>query len=301
MPPPHPVPGWNGVPPPILTDLDAAPHHTDAVLRLLRACPPGREHAVIGDPARMGMEPRTQDLDACLGVLVLAQGETVLGTLGICRYSDNQVTLWGPVVHHGHTRAGIGGRLLQEARVALRSGGYESLRVLVDRRNRVARAFFFGKGLSVWKDNHIYERSLMRDLPADGGGVSVARGDDLPVVGRLFADAFPDSGHIDRPLERREHEGYRHHILQDSGDIVGAAAVKVTPGRAWLTLAAIRPDRRGHGLGARLIRGVVGNEAARGMPAIGLEVLADNQAAIASYRAAGFERSWTATIMTGPV
>ncbi|MDA3960166.1 MAG: GNAT family N-acetyltransferase [Planctomycetota bacterium] len=286
---------------PALTDLDAEPQHTEAVLRLLRACPPGREHAVVGDPTRMGLEPRHEDLEHCLGVLVLHQGSTVLGTLAICPYSDSQVTIWGPVVHHGYTRTGVGSRLLREARTALQSGGYESIRVLVDVRNRSARSFFLAKGLTVWKDNHVYERSLMGNMPPCPGGVSVSRPTDHDEITRLLADAFPDSGHIERPLNLREREGYRHHILQDSGSIIGACAVKSTPGRAWLTLAAIQPDLRGKGMGQHLIAGVVANEAALGSPKLGLEVLADNAAAITCYRAAGLSRSWTATIMTGPV
>lgn len=284
-----------------LTDLDADPQLLSEVLELLRGCPPGRDHAVSGHPSRMGCEPRPQDLHDALGVLVAtADGETA-GALAICPYSDEQVTLWGPVVHRRLVRRGIGSRLLHEARAALREGGYESLRVLVDTRNRDARAFFLASGLAVWKDDLLYERNLLGALPPSPGGVSRARPSDHAEVAGVFAAAFPESGHLQRPLAQREREGYRHHILQDSGRILAAAAVKGEPERSWLSLLAVRPEARGRHLGTRLLAGALHAEAELGVTRLGLEVLADNVPAIALYTGLGFQRAWTATIMTGPV
>jgi len=283
-----------------LSDLDDHPELIEETLALFRGCPPGRQHAVLGEPCRMGLEPRQEDLDDCLGVLLALHDGRLRGCLGLCRYSDKQVTLWGPVVHRGHVREGVGARLLEEARTALRDGGYEALRVLVDQRNRVARSFFLAKGLAAWRDNHLYECRLDGPLPPSAKGVSVARPADHGEVTAVLASAFPDSGHIERPLTQREREGYRHHILQDSGRIIGAAAVRTSPRRNWLTLIAIRPEHRGKGLGHDLIRGVIAGEARLGATRLGLEVLADNAAAIAMYEAAGMTHSWTATIMTGP-
>jgi ribosomal protein S18 acetylase RimI-like enzyme len=284
-----------------LTDLDERPDLAEDALALLRGCPPGREHAVIGLPERMGLPPGPSDLANCLGVLIAVAGKRVVGVLGICPYSDQQITLWGPVVHRGHTRRGIGALLLREGRRALRDGGFESLRVLVDQRNRNARAFFLNKGLTAWKDNEIFQRRLDQDLSANPGGVSLARPGDHDEVAGLLAHGFPDSGHLDAPLAQREREGYRHYILQDSGTIVAVAAVKDSPRRHWMSLIAVDATCRGQGLGRRLLAGTLHLEHERGCPALGLEVLADNSAAIALYRNCGFELQWRAAIMTGPL
>ena len=46
---------------------------------------------------------------------------------------------------------------------------------------------------------------------------------------------------------------------------------------------------------------MVAAEAALGQRDLGLEVLADNPAAIAAFTKAGFQKAWTATILVGPV
>lgn len=284
-----------------LTDLDADPRFVDQVLTLFRGCGPGHNHAVCGEPSRMGCRVLPGDLAATLGVLIVHRQDKVVGALAICPYSDEQVTLWGPVVHRAFTRMDIGSYLLQEAKLAIADGGYESIRVNVDTRNRAARAFLLGKGLSAWKDNCVYERNLLEALPPTGGGVGVARADDLGDVADILSQGFPDSSHCDEPLQAREREGYRYHLFQDSGTVLGAAAIKVTPGRNWVSLFAIRPDYRGLGYGRRMLAGILHNELGLGATRLGLEVLADNRAAIAIYEGVGFRRAWTATIMTGPV
>lgn len=283
-----------------LTDLDATPGSHEAVLKLFRERPPGRIHAVCGEPSRMGRPPTTKDLEHALGVLVAIHRGEVIGALALCAYSSEQITLWGPVVELRYGRRGIGRRLLNEARAACRDGGYQSLRLLVDHRNRPMRNFALSHGLSPWKDNLIFERDLLHDIPASTNGVSRAKPHDHDAVARVLAAAFPDSGHLDRPLSEREHEGYRHHILQENGAVVGAAAVKVTPGRGWLSMIGVLPDLRGQGHGSRLLSGCLHCEAAFGAHRMGLEVLSDNHSAIRMYENHGFERSWTATIMAGP-
>lgn len=284
-----------------LTDLDLSPQLADQVLGLFRGCPPGHDHAVCGEPSRMGCDPDHGDLAECLGVLVLHRAGRVVGALGICPYSEEQVTLWGPVAHRAFTRMGVGEHLLTEARQAIAAGGYESIRVNVDTRNRAARGFLLAKGLTAWKDNLIFERDLLSDLPADLGGVSLARPGDHPAVSSILNEGFPDSAHARKPLAERERDGFRHHLLQDAGTIVGAAAVKVRPGRGWLSLIAVRADRRGRGYGRRLLAGVLHQELSRGATRLGLEVLDDNHAAHALYDGLNFRRVWRATIMTGPV
>jgi ribosomal protein S18 acetylase RimI-like enzyme len=285
---------------PVFTDLDQRPDMVEAVVELFARFGPGRYHAVSGEPSRMGQVPRRQDLQDSLGCLLALEGNRVAGALVICPYSDQQVTLWGPVIDSGHQGRSFGPRLLAKAKEALAEGGFDSVRVLNDHRNRRARRFFLSHGFSPWKDNHVYERELGGPMPATVPGVTLARAADQDEVASVILSGFPETGHCDVPLTERERQGYRHWILQDAGHIIGVA-VMAGGRRSWLSLYAIHPQHQGRGLGTRLLDGVLLGEQREGSKRLGLEVLADNKRAIGIYEQAGFERRWTCSILVGPV
>jgi len=289
-----------------LCDLDQRPDLLPWLVPLFSAAQAGRDHAVCGLPARMGLPPTGEDLRRCLGVLVAVGvkpddggGNDIAGALAICPYSDEQVTLWGPVCAASDGLETVGGRLLAGAHEALVEGGFATVRALVDVRNRHLRSFLLAHGLTAWKDTHICERAL-NQLPADPGGVRLALRRDHRAVGELFAEAFPDSQHHVPNLAARERDGYRHYLVEENGRIIAAAAVQDGGRRAWLKLIAVADHARRHGAGRRLLAGLLHHESRLGWRDIGLEVLADNTAAIAAFSAAGFHRSWTATILAGP-
>lgn len=283
-----------------LVDLDQRADLLIPVVALFAAHGLGRLHAVCGIPARMGLPVTDADLAACLGTLALLDGQRVAGALAICPYSDEQATLWGPVVDHAYSLPAVGKLLVAEARHALRDGGFESVRCLADTRNRGLRQFLLGQGLAAWKDTHVYERSLAGP-PATPVGARAARVRDHRELGEILHQAFPESLHCQPSVAAREAEGYRHYVLDQDGVVVGAAAVQETGRRSWLKLIAVRPGARRGGAGRALLDGVVAGEAALGQREIGLEVLADNPGAIATFERCGFTRAWTATILTGPV
>jgi ribosomal protein S18 acetylase RimI-like enzyme len=283
-----------------LADLDQRPDLLAPVLELLVAHGPGRAHAVCGIPPRMGQTPVAADLAACLGTLVLLDGQRVAGALAICPYSDEQATLWGPVTDEAYSLATVGRLLIGEARQALRDGGFESARCLADIRNRALRQFLLGQGLASWKDTHVYERSLAK-APAPGPGTRAMKPRDHAEVATILGEAFPESLHCQPSLATRDREGYRHYLLERDRAVVAAAAVQAAGKRSWLKLIAARPAARRGGGARALLDGVLAGEAALGQREIGLEVLADNPGAIATFERCGFRRSWTATILTGPV
>lgn len=283
-----------------IVDLDARPDLVRPVVDLLRQAGPGRRHAVCGMPLRMGQPPIAEDLADCLGTIVLLDATRIAGALAICPYSEDQATVWGPVVAVHSELTKITPVLLREVRTALREGGYTSLRALVDTRNRELRAALLGQGLTAWKDSHCYERSLHR-TPAIPEGVRPTTKRDHAAAAAILAGAFPDSGHCLPHLGEREREGYRHYVIVVDGLIVGAAAVQSAQRRSWLKLIAVRPDLRRHGTGRALLTGVLALESSLGQREIGLEVLADNAGAVATFEAAHFKRSWTFAILTGPV
>ncbi len=281
------------------TDLDQRPELITSTLPLF-AARPGQEHLVCGLPHRMGQPVSASDLRACLGVLVLLERIRPVAALGLCAYSPEQITLWGPAVLARPREAAVR-QLMALAREALRDGGYASLRLLVDTRNRIARADALAVGLTAWKDTHCYESALRPMDDAALAGLRVAAADDHALIVPILDQGFPDSDHCRPNLVQREDAGYRHYLLTDAGQAVGAAAVQRDGRRAWLKLIAVAGHARGRGFGARLLRGVMASEQRLGASTLGLEVLADNLPANAIYRAAGMQRLWTATIFSGPV
>nr|MBA3709573.1 GNAT family N-acetyltransferase [Planctomycetota bacterium] len=208
---------------------------------------------------------------------------------------------WGPAATERGNAKPIAAKLMREARVALRSAGYESMRCLVDTRNRAARTIMQGHGFSAWKENHLYERELVRLATAEVAGFRRATKVDHPAVARILVESFPEGDHCQPGLAKREAEGFRHYLIEDRDRIVGAAAVDGVGMRSWLKMIAIERQNRGRKLSRRLLAGILVAEAKLQARSIGLEVLADNEAANALYAKAGFERKWTAAIMTGPL
>lgn len=256
---------------------------------------------VCGLPASMGQPPTALDLLQASGVVLACSATDLLGAIALCPYSDEQVTLWGPVAcGDGLTNLTVPERLLTEARKALKESGYTSVRTLVDQRNRELRAFLLAHGFSVWKDNVIFERHLRGDLPGDPQ-VRPTTTRDHGAVSALIAEAFPETGHLAPSLATRESEGYRHYVLTGPAGLLGAAAVAGDGRNSWMKLIAVHAKQRGKGLGHRLVAGVLAAEAARGVARLGLEVLAENLPAVALYSGTGFKKQFTAAIMTAPL
>jgi ribosomal-protein-alanine N-acetyltransferase len=78
---------------------------------------------------------------------------------------------------------------------------------------------------------------------------------------------------------------------EDGGGIIGFILARAVGGEAEILTLAVAPWARRKGVGLALV-GVAAEEAVRrGAAALFLEVAADNSAAIALYRAAGFEEA----------
>lgn len=283
-----------------LVDLDQRPDLIKSVIALFAPVISGIDHLVCGLPSRMGLPPIEADMEQASGVLIALNGNKLAGVLAIMPYSKDQVTLWGPALVAQVMATQVPDVLLNEARRALRAGGFSSMRVLVDVRNRRQRVLFQAHGFSAWKDNHCYERDIVA-VDAEPTPVRLAVAEDHHAVVAILLAAFPESDHCFPSLAYRESQGFRHYALQVDGKIVAAGIVESGGRRSWLTMLAVAPEFRGKRLSKQLLEGIIANEATRGARAMGLEVLADNAAAIRIYERVGFRRSWTATIMTGPI
>jgi len=84
-------------------------------------------------------------------------------------------------------------------------------------------------------------------------------------------------------------DGHLLFVLEDDGELVGAAGLHPTPADGVLNLGMwILAERRGRGGGRMLIEAALAAVPA-GVHKVELEVFPDNEAAIALYRSLGFE------------
>ncbi|MDP1571628.1 MAG: GNAT family N-acetyltransferase [Vicinamibacterales bacterium] len=115
--------------------------------------------------------------------------------------------------------------------------------------------------------------ALIREEQARSGGRFIARPD---------LDAYLDKlgRHADALIDLR------------AGRCLGVVAYyanDVESRRAFIPLVLVAPDARGQGLAGLLVGGVLDLCRARGFTRCGLEVRADNRAALSAYRRLGFE------------
>ncbi len=117
-----------------------------------------------------------------------------------------------------------------------------------------------------------------------------ARLADLPELLSLEA-SFPGDRLSARQMRRHivgGHHAFR--IVEDQSGLLGYALLFTRRGsqRARLYSLVVAPRARGHGTGARLLQDAEACARQRGCSLLGLEVRADNAAAIALYQRAGY-------------
>lgn len=141
--------------------------------------------------------------------------------------------------------------------------------------------------------------SPVADLAADLGadlGADLARRPvhwtDIPRLARLDEELFGGHGWSEgtwwAELAARPRRSYL--VLTEGPDICGYAGVDLAGHTADVMTIAVAPAYRGRGLGRRLLDALVVEAVSSGAEALLLEVRADNEAALALYAGAGFER-----------
>ncbi len=113
---------------------------------------------------------------------------------------------------------------------------------------------------------------------------------DLPqvVVLERLGQPVPWPGWV---LRRAFRAGLSCWVLEMSGRVEGFAVMLCKGYTAHLLNLCVHPERRGAGLGRRLLRQLLCEAGRRGMREARLEVRASNRGAIRLYRALGFRRT----------
>lgn len=79
-------------------------------------------------------------------------------------------------------------------------------------------------------------------------------------------------------------------VAEDDREIVGYGGLCAYADESFIQTLAVRRDRQGRGLGARLLSALIDEAVRRGEPMVGLEVRADNEGAQRLYGRFGFEQ-----------
>lgn len=120
----------------------------------------------------------------------------------------------------------------------------------------------------------------------------IHRRDQPPAeVADIHARCFehPWSAGVFADLAAKPH--HRLYILDDDRRVVSFVLITVVAGEAEILTLATDPDAQGRGYGRRLLEGVIAELRAEGYESLFLEVAIDNTAALALYKACGFERA----------
>jgi ribosomal-protein-alanine N-acetyltransferase len=112
---------------------------------------------------------------------------------------------------------------------------------------------------------------------------------DLALLARLHGAAFPDDRWDERALlELLAMSGTTGHLVENTGAILGFIIDMVIAGEAEVLTLAVATTSRRQGVARALLEDLFRRAAAAGAGNVGLEVAADNDAALRLYAACGF-------------
>jgi ribosomal-protein-alanine N-acetyltransferase len=115
---------------------------------------------------------------------------------------------------------------------------------------------------------------------------------DVEAAHALETALFPDPWSVETFWSELAHvpESRHYVVAEDDGELIGYAGLVVVGRTADVQTLAVAPAAQGRGLGRRLLDALVAEARRRDAGEMMLEVRAENEAALALYTAAGFER-----------
>lgn len=201
------------------------------------------------------------------------------------------------MVHPAFRRRRLATALLGEVRAAARRRGRESFLVICEDSGPVALAWMRRVGATA----AAAERRMTLRLPSDSSDTgrgdrrtetrlelrSPGRADRAALIG-LLEDGFSESAQqVAHRLEAAT-DG-ESLVAVDEGKVVGTLRITTTSRRSMIYGFVIDRERRGRGLGTRMLDAALARLSASGVTEVGLEVDPENAPAVRLYQAFGFE------------
>nr|WP_164779554.1 ribosomal protein S18-alanine N-acetyltransferase [Paenibacillus kobensis] len=113
---------------------------------------------------------------------------------------------------------------------------------------------------------------------------------DVPVIVMIEQEAFTTPWSAEAFTNELSHNHFaRYMVMEDATGIIGYGGMWTIIDEAHVTNIAVRQDRRGRGLGERLLRRMKEQAAEYGMHRMTLEVRVSNERAQRLYERLGFE------------
>jgi ribosomal-protein-alanine N-acetyltransferase len=127
-------------------------------------------------------------------------------------------------------------------------------------------------------------------MSATGFRIHALAPSELDALAHLHAECFAEAWDADALATLLEMPGAFALLAQDEGNeaLLGFVMIRGAGDEAEIITLGVDPGRRRRGLGRALLDAGLNESAARGAARLFLEVAADNSAALALYRAAGF-------------
>jgi ribosomal protein S18 acetylase RimI-like enzyme len=211
------------------------------------------------------------------------------------------------MVHSAFRRRGIATALLGEVRAAAGRRGRESFLVICEDSGPVALAWMRRLGATA----AAAERRMTLRLPSSaGGGRAGGRTEaqlELRPPGQadraglisLLEDGFSESAQqvTDRLGAATDGESL---VAADEGEVVGTLRITTASKRSMIYGFVIDRERRGRGLGTRMLDAALARLSAAGVTEVGLEVDPENAPAVRLYQAFRFETITTYRYMRLP-
>lgn len=201
------------------------------------------------------------------------------------------------MVHPDFRRRRVATALLAEVRAAARRRGRESFLVICEDSGPVAPAWMRRLGATA----AAAERRMTLRLPSRSAGAGRAgcrteaqlelrppeRADRAALIS-LLEDGFSESAQqvADRLEAATDGESL---VAVDEGVVVGTLRLTTTSKRSMIYGFVIDRERRGRGLGTRMLDATLARLFAAGVTEVGLEVDPENAPAVRLYQAFGFE------------
>jgi len=243
------------------------------------------QRTIAVDGGRLKLEWGALQAGRLSGAVLAEHDGELLGYMGRYKFGGERTEIAG-VIDPQARRRGIGTALLAEA-LRLGRGTGEQDALLVIRRDIAGGAVLaerFGGTL-----HHSEHALLLSRRPVDGPTdpatiLRTMKAEDWPAVRALLADAF---GFVqDAPSTE---SGDRTLVIERDGAIVGTLRTSRHGERGGIYGFAVAESLRGQGIGRDVLRRACRGLFDAGVPAVGLEVLVENESALGLYTSLGFE------------